>query len=167
MIIFSRSSSARSAAVFFACWFSLLMLCGVMSHAESQIDIYPFTDKAEERRYKSLIEEFRCPKCLNTNLAGSDAPIAKDLRATVYRLQVEEGYSDQQIRDYLRDRYGDFVLYDPPFSAQTWYIWLTPIGLGLLALAILGRLLSRARQQKPVALSDADRGRIAALLEEK
>ena len=138
-----------------------------MTHAESQIDIYPFADEAEERRYKGLIEEFRCPKCLNTNLAGSDAPIAKDLRGTVYRLQVSEGYSDQQIRDYLRERYGDFVLYDPPFSAQTWYIWLTPIGIGLLALAIVGRLLSRARKQTSVVLSDADRGRIAFLLGEK
>lgn len=138
-----------------------------MTHAESQIDIYPFADEAEERRYKGLIEEFRCPKCLNTNLAGSDAPIAKDLRGTVYRLQVSEGYSDQQIRDYLRERYGDFVLYDPPFSAQTWYIWLTPIGIGLLALAIVGRLLSRARKQTSVVLSDADRGRIASLLGEK
>jgi cytochrome c-type biogenesis protein CcmH len=138
-----------------------------MTHAESQIDIYPFADEAEERRYKGLIEEFRCPKCLNTNLAGSDAPIAKDLRGTVYRLQVSEGYSDQQIRDYLRERYGDFVLYDPPFSAQTWYIWITPIGIGLLALAIVGRLLSRARKQTSVVLSDADRGRIASLLGEK
>ena len=138
-----------------------------MTHAESQIDIYPFADEAEERRYKGLIEEFRCPKCLNTNLAGSDAPIAKDLRGTVYRLQVSEGYSDQQIRDYLRERYGDFVLYDPPFSAQTWYIWLTPIGIGLLALAIVGRLLSRARKQTSVVLSDADRRRIASLLGEK
>ena len=138
-----------------------------MTQAESQIDIYPFADEAEERRYKGLIEEFRCPKCLNTNLAGSDAPIAKDLRGTVYRLQVSEGYSDQQIRDYLRERYGDFVLYDPPFSAQTWYIWITPIGIGLLALAIVGRLLSRARKQTSVVLSDADRGRIASLLGEK
>ena len=138
-----------------------------MTHAESQIDIYPFADEAEERRYKGLIEEFRCPKCLNTNLAGSDAPIAKDLRGTVYRLQVSEGYSDQQIRDYLRERYGDFVLYDPPFSAQTWYIWITPIGIGLLALAIVGRLLSRARKQTSVVLSDADRARIASLLGEK
>ncbi len=162
-----RKSYPISAAAFLTCWFSLLMLGGAMTHAESQIDIYPFADEVEERRYKGLIEEFRCPKCLNTNLAGSDAPIAKDLRRTVYRLQVDEGYSDQQIRDYLRERYGDFVLYDPPFSAQTWYIWLTPIGLGILALAILGRLLGRARKQAPVQLSDADRGRLATLLEEK
>ena len=73
MIISSRVFRARSGAVLFACMFSLLMLGSAMTHAESQIDIYPFADEAEERRYKGLIEEFRCPKCLNTNLAGSDA----------------------------------------------------------------------------------------------
>jgi cytochrome c-type biogenesis protein CcmH len=145
----------------------LLMVANSVSQAESQIDIYPFADNVEERRYKGLIEEFRCPKCLNTNLAGSDAPIAKDLRRTVYRLQVEQGYSDQQIRDYLRERYGDFVLYDPPFSKQTWYIWLIPVCLGILALAVLARLLVGARRQQPVQLSDADRDRIATLLKEK
>jgi|TARA_B110000971_G_scaffold221317_1_gene267931 cytochrome c-type biogenesis protein CcmH len=159
-----RKPFAKCVAGIFVC---LLTLGTVAAHAESQIDIYPFADEAEERRYKGLIEEFRCPKCLNTNLAGSDAPIAKDLRRTVYRLQVDEGYSNQQISDYLRERYGDFVLYDPPFSAQTWYIWLTPIGLGILALAILARLLGRARKQSPVQLSETDRGRIAALIEEK
>lgn len=147
--------------------FCLLMVANSVSQAESQIDIYPFADDVEERRYKGLIEEFRCPKCLNTNLAGSDAPIAKDLRRTVYRLQVEQGYSDQQIRDYLRERYGDFVLYDPPFSKQTWYIWLIPVGLGILALAVLARLLVGARRQEPVQLSGADRDRIATLLKEK
>ena len=85
----------------------------------------------QQRRYKALIDEFRCPKCLNTNLSGSDAPIALDLRRSVYRL-VRDGHTDQYIRDFLQQRYGDFVLYKPPFSGRTAFIWLIPIGLLLL-----------------------------------
>ncbi len=69
--------------------------------AEGAIEAFPFEDPAQEARYQALTEEFRCPKCLNTNLAGSDAPIAADLRATVHRL-ILEGATDQAIRDYLR-----------------------------------------------------------------
>ena len=118
--------------------------------AASQIDTFSFTDEVEERRYRALIEEFRCPKCLNTNLAGSDAPIAQDLRKVVYRLVVTQGMSDQEVRDYLQARYGDFVLYDPPFNSQTWYIWLVPIALGVLALFVLLKLVRGARSSATV-----------------
>ena len=118
--------------------------------AASQIDTFSFTDEVQERRYRALIEEFRCPKCLNTNLAGSDAPIAQDLRKVVYRLVVTQGMSDQEVRDYLQARYGDFVLYDPPFNSKTWYIWLVPVALGLLAMFVLLRLVRGARSSTTV-----------------
>lgn len=131
----------------------LLLICLMpigVAVAASQIDTFDFADEVQERRYRALIEEFRCPKCLNTNLAGSDAPIAQDLRKVVYRLVVTEGKHDQEVRDYLQARYGDFVLYDPPFNAQTWYIWIVPLGLGLLAVIVLLRLLSGARGEATV-----------------
>ena len=131
-----------------------LMIPAASALAVSQIDTFEFADEIEQRRYRALIEEFRCPKCLNTNLAGSDAPIAQDLRKTVYRLVVIEAMSDQQVRDYLQTRYGDFVLYDPPFNARTWYIWLVPIALALLALLVLLRM-QRAGQRAATVL-DAD-----------
>jgi cytochrome c-type biogenesis protein CcmH len=106
----------------------------------SQIDTFEFASAVEERRFKALIQEFRCPKCLNTNLAGSDAPIAQDLRKVVYRLVVTEGMTDQEVRDYLQARYGDFVLYNPPFTSRTWYIWIVPLALGGLGLLVLLRL---------------------------
>ena len=135
----------RIAALVFVC---VLPTGAVM--AASQIDIFSFTDEVQERRYRALIEEFRCPKCLNTNLAGSDAPIAQDLRKVVYRLVVTQGMSDQEVRDYLQARYGDFVLYDPPFNSKTWYIWLVPIALGVLALFVLLRLVRGARSSATV-----------------
>ena len=138
----SRGGSLlRFVVACFACW-------GMQaSFAASQIDTFAFNDEIQERRYRALIEEFRCPKCLNTNLAGSDAPIAQDLRKVVYRLVVTEELTDQQVRDYLQVRYGDFVLYDPPFNERTWYIWLVPMGLGLLGMFVVLRLQRRAVRQ--------------------
>ena len=126
-------------------WLLLMLLPTSIALGASQIDTFQFADDVEKRRYRALIEEFRCPKCLNTNLAGSDAPIAQDLRKTVHRLVAVEGMSDQEVRYYLQARYGDFVLYDPPFNTRTWYIWLVPVGLGLLALFVLYRLQRSAR----------------------
>ena len=112
-------------------------LAAAQTWAASQIDVYQFDNDEQRARYKALIEELRCPKCMNTNLAGSDAPIAQDLRRTVHRLVVVEGYSNQAVRDHLQARYGDFVLYRPPFTAQTALVWTVPVGLGLLGLAVL------------------------------
>ena len=134
--------------------------------AEGQIDILSFESVEQERRYRALISEFRCPKCLNTNLAGSDAPIAKDLRLLVHRLLVEEGLADDEITAYLQARYGDFVLYRPPFSSQTWYIWLVPIGLGLIAVAVVMGLLKSARRSS-TRLSPEDRARLDAMIRER
>ena len=118
--------------------------------AVSQVDTFEFSDEVQERRYRALIDEFRCPKCLNTNLAGSDAPIAQDLRKVVYRLVVIEAKTDQEVRDYLQVRYGDFVLYDPPFNARTWYIWIVPIGLGLVGVFVILGLQRRMSGQRTV-----------------
>ena len=126
--------------------------------AASQIDTFSFTDEFQERRYRALIEEFRCPKCLNTNLAGSDAPIARDLRKVVYRLVVNQGMSDQEVRDYLHARYGDFILYDPPFNSKTWYIWLVPVALGVLAMFVLLRLVRGARSSTTVLIHSSRSG---------
>ncbi|MBV27113.1 MAG: cytochrome c-type biogenesis protein CcmH [Gammaproteobacteria bacterium] len=142
-----------------------LMIPAASTLAVSQIDTFEFADEIEQRRYRALIEEFRCPKCLNTNLAGSDAPIAQDLRKTVYRLVVIEAMSDQQVRDYLQTRYGDFVLYDPPFNARTWYIWLVPIALALLALLVLLRM-QRAGQRAATLLDAGQRAKLQNIMAE-
>ena len=134
-----------------------------LTHAASTVDVLAFESEQQQRRYKALIDEFRCPKCLNTNLSGSDAPIAQDLRRSVYRL-VRDGHTDQPKRDFLQQRYGDFVLYKPPFSGRTAFIWLIPIGLLLLGMAVLFALQSRGRRQQAVALSAAEIKRLNELI---
>ena len=144
----------------------LALMLAPGAFAVNPIDVYQFDTPEQQERYKGLIEEFRCPKCLNTNLAGSDAPIAQDMRRMVHELVVREGYSDQQVRDYLRARYGDFVLYDPPFEPRTYAIWLVPAGLALLGLAVILALAIRARKPAPSSLDADERARVQALLRE-
>lgn len=141
----------------------LLWACAGPLWGANRVDVYQFPTAEQETRFHALTEELRCPKCLNTNLAGSDAPIAEDLRRTVYRLITEENRSDAEIRGYLQERYGDFVLYDPPFRPGTWLLWIGPALFLLLGALVLVRLL---RQPPAAPLSDAESERVRALLEQ-
>jgi len=84
-----------------------------------------FDNPAQEVRYHLLLEELRCPKCQNASLAGSDSPIAQDLRRKTYEL-VKAGHSTREVRDYMVSRYGDFISYRPPMRASTWFLWFAP-----------------------------------------
>lgn len=86
------------------------------------IEIYEFKSAEDEARYKALIEELRCPKCQNQNLAGSDAPIAVDLKNQTYQM-IQDGRSDAEIRQFMFDSYGDFISYKPPVRPSTWILW--------------------------------------------
>ena len=143
---------------------SVLMIffgMGVGAGAEgaAPVDTYTFADAEQELRYRGLIDEFRCPKCLNTNLSGSDAPIAMDLRRAVYRLLTVESLADDEIRTYLQERYGDFVLYDPPFKPATWALWLAPAVFVLISVFVLMRVL-RQSPAEPLSTSEAERLRV-------
>lgn len=103
----------------------------------------PELPAGEQDHYQHLIREFRCVVCQNRSIASSDAPLAGDLRAIVAR-QITAGQSDAEIKAYLVSRYGDWILYDPPFKWTTWALWLGPfvllaIGLGWIALIVRGR----------------------------
>lgn len=140
-----------------------LLLAFATCLGASAIDSFDFPDPEAAARYQRLLSEFRCPKCLNESLASSGAPIAVDLRRAVRRL-MEDGESDAAIRTYLQQRYGDFVLYDPPLKASTWLLWFSPV----LLLAIFVALLVRAtRRRAPAELSEADRERVQRLLEDR
>ncbi|MEM6708569.1 MAG: cytochrome c-type biogenesis protein [Pseudomonadota bacterium] len=121
-----------------------LASAGTAAPAGNPVDVLTFASEAEEQRFRSLVGEFRCPKCLNTNLLGSDAPIAKDLRKAVYRLSVEQGQSDDEVRAYLQERYGDFVLYSPPLRPANVLLWFGPPGLLLLGAFWWFRTVRRA-----------------------
>ncbi len=123
--------------------------------AFATVDDFSFESEAENQRYTKLIAQFRCPKCLNTNLTGSDAPIAQDLRRAVYRL-MQEGKTDQEIRDFMRDRYGDYILYDPRLTPTTLLLWFSPLLLVLGAAWLLLRLKDR-RQSIELTQEESER----------
>lgn len=105
---------------------STIFLCLTISTISfASIDVYEFDNPRQEAQYRALIDEFRCPKCQNQNLAGSDAPIAQDLKQKTYDM-VKEGRSDAEIRQYMFERYGDFISYKPPVRPSTWILWFLP-----------------------------------------
>ena len=103
----------------------VLLVAGLSISAWANIDTYQFDNPRQEAQYRALIEEFRCPKCQNQNLAGSDAPIAQDLKQKTYDM-VKDGRSDAEIRQYMNERYGDFISYKPPVRPSTWILWFFP-----------------------------------------
>ena len=139
----------------------LLVLCAQCAarQAPSAVD-----DPVLEARVVKLTSELRCLVCQNQSLADSHADLAIDLKNQV-RSQMQAGKSDAEIRDYMVARYGDFVLYDPPFKRSTMLLWAGPFALlviGLLGLAIY--LRNRRRRLPDADLAPADRARAEALL---
>jgi len=147
----------------------LLVLC-MIGGAQAAIDAYEFESEAERERYRTLVEELRCPKCQNQNIADSNAPIAMDLRREIFRM-LEEGQSNEQIVDYLVARYGDFVRYKPPVNLKTLALWYGPIAMLVVGFGVLALILMRRRRgadgDAQNTLSEAERERLATLLDKK
>tara|TARA_B100000131_G_scaffold96988_1_gene94151 strand:+ start:4917 stop:5348 length:432 start_codon:yes stop_codon:yes gene_type:complete len=99
-------------------------------------EIYPFDDNLQEEIFQSLLNEIRCPKCQSSNLAGSNSPIANDIKREVYRL-VRSGQTEEEVKTYLVQRYGNFIVYDPPFSNDTVVLWFGPLIIFLLTLSVI------------------------------
>ena len=104
--------------------------------AEKPNEVYPFEESIHEERFLSLLDELRCPKCQGSNLAGSNAPIAIDLKREVYRL-VKLGKTEKEVKTYLVDRYGNFIVYDPPFESDTYALWLGPLLIFLITISVI------------------------------
>jgi len=131
----------------------LLLISGSPAHAQTITDSTPLTfhSTAEEYRFHALVSELRCVQCQNQSLADSNAQIAQDLRREVLGL-MRQGRSDGEIKAFLVERYGEFVLYRPPFAAHTWLLWLAPALLVLVG----GLLVARIVRRRARALDDAD-----------
>lgn len=106
-------------------WFIFFFSLFLMGALKAQT-LYPLETQRQEAQFNYLLKELRCLVCQNQDLADSNAELAKDLRNQVYTM-VKEGLSDQEIMDYLVARYGDFILFKPPFKGVTLILWLGPL----------------------------------------
>ena len=130
-----------------------------------QADEVAKPNAAVEQRLKELGEELRCLVCQNQTIADSNAPLALDLRNQI-RAQIAQGRSDDQIRAYMVDRYGDFVLYKPPFKATTLVLWLGPLLLLVVGAGVFWTVVSRRRPKvAPAEPQPGRRAEVEALLE--
>lgn len=140
--------------------FAVLTLAALLATAALAIDSGPaFEDPALQQRYDQLVNELRCLVCQNNSIADSNAMLATDLRREVREL-IAAGRSDAEIRTYMTDRYGDFVLYRPPVAPRTWLLWAAPALLligGLAAASVIVVRRARAARADPSTLDqDAD-----------
>lgn len=105
-------------------------------------DRYPFSHEQQAQQFNQLIQEFRCLVCQNEDLASSNAALAEDLRQQVYQMVIA-GKSNQEITDYMVNRYGDFVLFKPPVVEKTIFIWCLPFILLIAGFFIFYRITKR------------------------
>ncbi|GGA78354.1 cystathionine gamma-synthase [Neiella marina] len=143
---------------------ALIAVCWTVS-VQAAIDAYPFEDAAKEAQFRELINEIRCPKCQNQTISDSDAGLAKDLKDKTYEM-VQQGASKEQVIDYMVQRYGDFVHYQPPIKQSTWVLWFGPFVF--LLIAVIGVAVMIARKRSPKAavgqLTDTEKARLAELM---
>ena len=126
--------------------FSLLLSIS----AQAAIDAYKFDDPQKEKIYHELTDELRCLVCQNQNIAGSNAELAVDMRRKTYEM-VSAGQSKQQVADYMADRYGDFVLYKPPFKASTAVLWIGPFIILAVSIWLMLRVIRNRREEHETA----------------
>lgn len=147
--------------------FLFVLLLALSSHFSYAAEAPALADDpVVEQRLIAIAEDLRCLVCQNESLAGSRAELANDLRREVRSL-IKSGKSDDEIKEFLVSRYGDFVLYKPPVKPTTWLLWFGPLLLLLGAIWLLVRTIRLTQNNANVTPLDADqRAKAQALLQE-
>lgn len=149
-------------------WFAAVVLgLSLAGVAHAAIDTYEFAKDGDRERFRELTKELRCPKCQNQDIADSNAPIAADLRKEIFRM-LGEGKDNQQIIDFMVDRYGDFVRYRPALTGKTALLWFGPAGLLLGGVVVIALIVRRRRVERAAGkdtLSAEERERLDQLLD--
>lgn len=128
------------------------------------VDYHQLPDPAQQKAYESIISELRCLVCQNQTIADSNAELAADLRRQVYEM-LQQGKSKDDVLQFMTERYGDFVLYNPPFKAKTGLLWLGPLMFLITGLIMVGWIIRRKKQTKTVGIDTAQQEKIRRLLD--
>lgn len=145
----------------FAC-----VLLGAAHRAEAAVDAFEFETDEQQQRFRQMSNDFRCPMCQNTNLTGSGGGVAEDLRREIY-MMIMDGKTDQEIEQFMLERYGDFIFYRPRLMAETVLLWFGPLLFLLLGGWIIAGIIRRARPQvqEQVVLNDEEQERLRKMLD--
>jgi cytochrome c-type biogenesis protein CcmH len=127
------------------------------------VEVHKFDNPEQEQQYNRLVAELRCLVCQNQNLADSNAELAQDLRQEVYEM-IQNGATDQEIVSFMVARYGDFVLYRPPFKSTTAFLWIGPFIILAAGFVILLVFVRKRRQSVAVELDETEQARAQKLL---
>ena len=126
---------------------------------------FEFKQAGQQQRYQQLIEELRCLVCQNQTLADSHADLAQDLRQEVYQMIIA-GKQNQDIINFLVERYGDFILYRPPLNPSTWVLWFAPFVLLLLAVVFIVHFIRRRSQESVQQLNQQEQEKLSRLFDD-
>ncbi|MBM4207304.1 MAG: cytochrome c-type biogenesis protein CcmH [Gammaproteobacteria bacterium] len=143
-----------------------LVLLALLPFAVSAVDVYQLSDPEQQKAYETLTSELRCLVCQNQNVADSNAELAGDLRRQVYEM-LQQGKSKEEIITFMTDRYGDFVLYNPPLKAKTGLLWLGPMLFLLTGLGMVLWFIKRRKKATISAISSGQQAEIRRLLEDE
>lgn len=142
-----------------------LILCLLALPLPAVVEYHPFSDPQKEQAYQTLISELRCLVCQNQTIADSNADLAKDLRQQVYEM-LQQGKSQQDVVDFMTQRYGDFVMYRPALTLKTGLLWLGPIGFLLIGIGVVVMLVRHKKTAGPVHLDVKQQSRIQDILQQ-
>lgn len=144
----------------------IIILIGLLfsSIAVAEVQVGEFSNPGHEALYRDLIDELRCLVCQNQTLADSNAELAQDLRRQTHEMVIANK-NKGEIIEYMVARYGDFVLYRPPFKKKTWLLWVGPFVLLVSGFLILIFILRRSGTRTEADFSDDDYQRASKLLD--
>ncbi len=125
----------------------LVITLSLWASSAFAVEARDFDTEADAQRYYKLIARLRCLVCQNQSLADSNADLARDMRDKTFELMFEKESSDDDIVNFMLERYGDFVLYRPPFKATTVALWLAPAIALILGLVLVARLAASSTGQ--------------------
>lgn len=140
----------------------LLLCCTAFARAEI-VETFQFHSEESQQRAISLAKTLRCPQCQNQNLVESNAEVAAELRLEVYKM-VNQGKSNDEIIQIMTQRFGDFVRYDPPFTSNTFLLWLIPLVTGIIALF---SSLFYLKKRREITLDPQQQQKIADFLQQR
>ena len=147
-----------------------ILLLGLVlwcSATAAPVTIYKFDSKEKEAIFYKLSDEIRCLVCQNQNIAESNTELAQDLKQQIHSM-LQQGKSEDEIVDFMVERYGDYVLFNPPFKPLTWLLWLGPLMIFFVALFVVLKAIGgqRKKEVREDEYSSVDSARLDSLKSE-